>query len=78
VAGGVLPFVDTCADVFALQLLLHQTTPLPSTTSLLGLEKPLLDSSSLQDGTAVQVGAHRQQQQRQRVWKPQHQHQQQR
>lgn len=70
--GGVCqhdgPCVDTCTAVVALQLLLHQTTPLPTTTSLLGLEKPLLDSNSLLDGTAVQVGGqqlqqHRQQQQ---------------
>jgi hypothetical protein len=41
--------------VFALQLLLLHSTPLPTTTSLLGLEKPLLDSNSLLDGSAVQV-----------------------
>jgi len=29
--------------------------PLPATTVLLGLEKPLLDSATLVDGAAVQV-----------------------
>jgi hypothetical protein len=40
-----------------LQLLLHQKMPLPSTIAMVGLEKPLLDSNSLLDGTAVQVGS---------------------
>lgn len=38
-----------------LQLLLHQSMPLPATIALVGLEKPLLDSEALLDGTAVQV-----------------------
>lgn len=38
------------------ELLLRQTMPLPATTVLLGLEKPLLDSATLVDGAAVQGG----------------------
>jgi hypothetical protein len=40
-----------------LQLLLHQSVPLRAGTALLGLEKPLLDSAALLDGSAVQVCA---------------------
>lgn len=39
----------------ALQLVLNQKMPLPAGTALFGLEKPLLDSNSLLDGSAVQV-----------------------
>lgn len=45
-----------CHLLCALQLVLHQKMPLPSTIAMVGLEKPLLESNSLLDGTAVQVG----------------------
>jgi hypothetical protein len=39
-----------------LQLLLHQLAPLPAGSFTAALQKPLLDSSALLDGSAVQVG----------------------
>jgi hypothetical protein len=51
-AGAVADFVVAAS---ALQLVLNQKMPLPAGTALFGLEKPLLDSNSLLDGSAVQV-----------------------
>jgi hypothetical protein len=41
-----------------LQLLLHQLAPLPASSFTAALQKPLLDSSALLDGSAVQVSVH--------------------
>jgi hypothetical protein len=45
-----------CCCVSSLQLLLHQLAPLPVSSFTAALQKPLLDSSALLDGSAVQVG----------------------
>lgn len=51
-AASPLPGSTLAADG---QLLLQQAMPLRAGTTLLRLDKPLLDSGALQDGSAVQV-----------------------